>query len=266
MYVSKIIGKSRASPAILLGMTPYQHEHTPSGGLQSRLAHYDARRERLKSLGFPATYDDIATRMGTTKSAIARIFSGERKRVALEDEIQLARVLDQMEAEARRALGDDALDREQIAEEPGRPDLPVSAPGFLSAGASPRLPVYGPVLSGVNARLDHAGVVDWVSLDDMIGFTAPGRAPFLLEVTGESMEPRYMHGERVLVARNRPPRQGEDAVFEFADGHAELKIYRGRRGNQIWFDQWNHDAPDYDPAANTVNAADVRALHAVLRF
>lgn len=246
-------------------MSDFEHEN--SSGLRGRLALYEQRRAALKRLGMPATLEDVAERMGSTKSTVARILSGERKRIGYEEEIQLARALDQMEADARRIYGPDALSptAESVAEPARRP---AASPRLdLPAALNPvRMPVYGLASAGSAAHLDHDSVVDWLSLEDIFGAGTPGREPFLLEVAGVSMEPRYMHGERVIVQRNRPPRPGEDAVFEFTDGHAELKIYRGRSGGRIWYDQWNQDAPGFDPAGASFDAGQIKALHAVLRL
>ena len=257
MPVAEKIATSRTRAPYSGRMSSFEHEHAPTG-LQARLAIYEDRRKRMKALGFAATYDDIAARMGVTKSSVARIFSGDRKKIASDEELKLARTLDQMEAEAKRIYGEDA-----IASAPATP-AGAQEGGFdfsqLMPGGAPRIPVYG--LSGPDhtVRLDNDFVV--VAIDDVTG-ASNARQPFLLEVAGCGGEPRFLQGERVIAARNRPPRPGQDAVFEFADGHTELKIYRARRDGRIWFDQWNHDDADFDPASASYDASQIRAIHAV---
>lgn len=231
------------------------HNGTP---LQRRLRRLDERRRRLKDAGMKATHAQMAKRLGWSQSAAQRFFTGELVRVSADDEVAAARALDEMEAEAARRFGPGVLS-DAPADAPASD--PVDFPG--PARMAGRIPVYGAVSAGGSTDLSHDSVIDWISIEGLFGGPA-ARAPFLLEITGASMEPRYLQGERVLVARGRPPKPGQDCVIEFIDGHAELKIYRRRAGGRIWADQWNTEDNSYQPEGLSFDAGEVKALHAAI--
>lgn len=216
--------------------------------LQRRLEGYELRRKRLRAAGYPATYDLLAERAGINKTTVHRTLTGGRKRIKSSDEAAIRSALETMERECRAQFGDDALDLAGDETHVGN-----SAPGQ-------RFPIYGARARAGAVMLSQDHVVGWLDVSEAL-FAAPGREIFLFEVNSDDMAPRYFQGERVLIRRNQPPQPGQDALIEFADGHAELKTYRHTRQGRVWYESYR----DAD-ASGSAEATQVHALHAVLRF
>lgn len=208
-------------------------------------------KARITALGLEQK--DVAAAMGWTTSKVSRALSG-RSDLRNGDR---SRFMTWLAAEELNRLG-----RVQDRGGPAFEHEPAPAPPRSGLEAA-RLyvPVYGLASAGTRVALDHGHVVDQVPIEELLGGRAVTNNRFMVEVLGTSMEPRYRPGERVLCVKNRHPRAFEDAVFEMADGHAELKTFVRRGQGVIWYDQCEEDG-GADP--RYFREGDIKAMHAVI--
>lgn len=81
-------------------------------------------------------------------------------------------------------------------------------------GAPRDLPVFGSAQGGPDGmRLDYEPV-EWMRRPQALEGVVDA---FAFYVVGDSMEPRFRHGERLLVHPKRPPRPGEDVLLILRD-------------------------------------------------
>lgn len=250
----------------MAGMDPFNENHDATP-LAMRIAQYEARRRALVKAGAPATHEDAADHLGWSQSSAQRFFSGARKTASSDDEAQIVGWLSGLE----RDYADRIPPALRVASDNG-PDFDPGSP--LRSGENDlsrdlrralRLPVYGGVSADQKVHLDADAIVDRVRMDELLApLDHRGQHRVLIEVTGVEMEPRYFQGERVIVARNRPPRPGEDCLAEMANGQVEVRIYRGMRGGRFWFDQYNTDPDIYKPEGVSFAADQIAGVHAVL--
>lgn len=64
-----------------------------------------------------------------------------------------------------------------------------------------------------------------------------------LRLLGDSMQPRIMHGEFVLVEPNTPPVLHEEVLVKTTDGRKMIKIFAQLADGYYRFDSINHDHP-----------------------
>lgn len=92
---------------------------------------------------------------------------------------------------------------------------------------APALPVIGQAQAGLDGFFDDAGLPTgdgWAWAD----LPQAGRALFGLEIVGESMEPLYRPGDRVIVDRDGPaPRRGDRVVVRTTTGETLAKELAG---------------------------------------
>ena len=97
------------------------------------------------------------------------------------------------------------------------------------------IPLYIlPVSAGTGTFLDHA---DRESID-VRADAATEKADFALRVSGNSMEPRFRHGDIVLVHQQPSVNFGELGIF-IANGEGYFKRYMGDRLHSL-----NPEYPD----------------------
>lgn len=89
-----------------------------------------------------------------------------------------------------------------------------------------KMPVYGAAQGGLGFDItDVSEPIDMIETPPQLQTTADAYAVY---VTGESMSPRYMAGERLLVHPGRPPLPGDFVVVQFNDHetrHAAVKRF-----------------------------------------
>lgn len=146
------------------------------------------------------------------------------------------------------------------------PPSTIPAPGLAAPGAGelPRdVPVRGIAAcsNGEGAFQIEAGhVVDWVRRPPAL---AGVREAYGLYVCGDSMEPRWFHGELILVHPGRPVRPGDHVVVVMRDGPSETpyaycKRLVRRHGGMVTVEQYNPRATRDLPEEKVI------ALHRVL--
>lgn len=187
----------------------------------------------LKERGL--TQRELAAHLGVDPAAITRLFAGKR-RLRLDEAPMVAEFLGldtPAFLEANRMNGN-------VEIRPGRGD------GDPDAG--PRdLPVYGSAQGGDDGMTIDYQPIEWMRRPQALEGVVDA---FAFYVVGDSMTPRFRHGERLLVHPRRPPRPGEDVLIILRDGadreagetdrrHAMVKTLVGRAGANVTVAQYN---------------------------
>jgi SOS-response transcriptional repressor LexA len=124
------------------------------------------------------------------------------------------------------------------------------------------LPVYGVAVGGSQGDFSFNGtVVDYVRRPPML--MKIGNA-FGVYVIGDSMSPRFDHGDLVFVHPGRPPQPGNDVIVELhgehgAPGPCYIKRLVRRSADRVQLAQFN---PPRDDIA--IEAAHIKAVYRIL--
>jgi SOS-response transcriptional repressor LexA len=224
-------------------------------------------REHRERLGLSQA--ELAERVDTSQPQIDRLEKGERgltdkwmRRLAAGLQCDPADLLSQPSGAAPAlppgaasppsTLGIDApVGAVRPVELPLKPYMPLDVPVFGVAAGNP--------MDG--AFQLETGVIDYVR-------RAPGimnaRDVYALYVTGESMVPRFRHGELLYISANRPVRIGDDVVVCIRperDGDPErcfIKMLVRRHPDYIEVEQFN------PPKRMKFDRADIIRVHRVL--
>lgn len=107
---------------------------------------------------------------------------------------------------------------------------------FLQFGNAPTnhsVPLLGLAQAGAGGFFDSAGFPAGQGWDE-IALPAPGDGGiYALEVTGDSMEPLYREGDRIVVSPTEQVRRGDRVVVKTRDGEVMAKILHRQTGRQI---------------------------------
>lgn len=109
---------------------------------------------------------------------------------------------------------------------------------------APALPVLGLAQAGLDGFFDDAGLPTgdgwaWAELPKA------GRALFGLEIVGDSMEPLYRPGDRVIVDRDGPPpRRGDRVVVRTTSGETLAKELASLTARSVTLRSINPDHAD----------------------
>ena len=119
---------------------------------------------------------------------------------------------------------------------------------FLQMGGGgaphPTVPLLGLAQAGTGGFFDSAGFPAGQGWDE-IALPAPGEGGiYALEVTGDSMEPLYREGDRIVVSPTEQVRRGDRVVVKTRDGEVMAKILARQTGRQIELHSLN---PAYEP-------------------
>lgn len=82
---------------------------------------------------------------------------------------------------------------------------------------------------------------------------------YAVEVSGDSMEPRYQHGDKVLIHPAQTITKGMDVLIRLPDGEGMIKTYVGEKGGVITYRQYHPKEQD-----KTIKRADIEGMHAVI--
>ena len=138
--------------------------------------------------------------------------------------------------------------------EPIRELPPANAlPEFLNVPPPASQPadveVWGAAAGGEGGEFAFNGtVIDYVRRPPGL---ADARTVFAIYVVGDSMAPRYEHGDLIFVHKGRPPRLGDDVVVELvgeagAPGACYIKRLLKRSGTRIVLRQFNPPRDDLE--------------------
>lgn len=101
------------------------------------------------------------------------------------------------------------------------------------AMAGRSVPLLGLAQAGSGGFFDSAGFPAGQGWDE-IALPAPGDAGiYALEVHGDSMEPLYREGDRIVVSPTEQVRRGDRVVVKTRDGEVMAKILARQTGRQI---------------------------------
>ncbi len=153
---------------------------------------------------------------------------------------------------------------ELAAELPGLTEVELATAAELPGNNTfPRdLPVYGVAIGGTEGDFSFNGtVVDYVRRPPML--TKIGNA-FGVYVIGDSMSPRYDHGDLVFVHPGRPPQPGNDVIVELHGEHGEpgpcyIKRLVRRSADRVRLAQFNPPRDDI-----TIETSRIKAVHRIL--
>jgi phage repressor protein C with HTH and peptisase S24 domain len=122
-----------------------------------------------------------------------------------------------------------------------------SSSTFLQMGDSapnPTVPLLGLAQAGSGGFFDSAGFPAGQGWDE-ISLPSPGEAGiYALEVQGDSMEPLYREGDRIVVSPTEQVRRGDRVVVKTREGEVMAKILARQTGRQIELHSLN---PAYAP-------------------
>lgn len=125
-------------------------------------------------------------------------------------------------------------------------DAFVSGSGAFVQGAQPHrtVPLLGLAQAGTGGFFDSAGFPAGQGWDE-IALPSPGEGGiYALEVQGDSMEPLYREGDRIVVSPTEQVRRGDRVVVKTLDGEVMAKILHRQTGKQIELHSIN---PAYEP-------------------
>lgn len=118
---------------------------------------------------------------------------------------------------------------------------------FLQIGSHPTnhsVPLLGLAQAGAGGFFDSAGFPVGQGWDE-IALPTPGDGGiYALEVTGDSMEPLYREGDRIVVSRAEQVRRGDRVVVQTKAGEVMAKVLHRQTGRQIELHSVN---PAYAP-------------------
>ena len=114
------------------------------------------------------------------------------------------------------------------------------------------VPLLGLAQAGSGGFFDSAGFPAGQGWDE-ISLPSPGEAGiYALEVQGDSMEPLYREGDRIVVSPTEQVRRGDRVVVRTRDGEVMAKILARQSAKQIELHSLN---PAYPP--RTIEVADL---------
>lgn len=204
--------------------------------------------------------DELAQRVGVSQSAVNKVLKGKTNNPKWI--VDLAAVLG---VTAEYLLYGESTDRSS----PSKSKSTVKLHGLADDEYTPeswadkypvagKLPVFG-FASATNEREslnpDMAVPMDWVEDSMRLGHIA---GVYGLMIMGDSMEPRYFHGEIVFVNPRKPPGLNEDCIVEMKDGIAHIKRLLRQSREEVVLRQYN---PDKEL---TMKKSDIKGMYAII--
>lgn len=120
-----------------------------------------------------------------------------------------------------------------------------------------RVYVVGKAQGGLPERIWTDGDHLVGAIDEYAELATPDPQAFICPVVGDSMYPRYMPGEYVLVEPNTPPRVGGTVLVRLATGETMLKKLDHRANGHVHLSSWN------DPVQHTFREEDISWIYYV---
>lgn len=119
-------------------------------------------------------------------------------------------------------------------------------------------PVYGAVFAGKPDAIAFTPdqPEDWKPLHpNQRGY----RDPFYLQVHGDSVSPRFEHGELAPAVRGVWPARGQMCIIETHEGAMLIKYYERRDAEAVWVRELQPEPREFP-----IHLAEIRAVHAVV--
>jgi len=95
------------------------------------------------------------------------------------------------------------------------------------------VPLLGLAQAGAGGFFDNAGFPAGQGWDEVALPTAGEAGIYALEVTGDSMEPLYREGDRIVVSPTEQVRRGDRVVVKTRDGEVMAKILARQSAKQV---------------------------------
>ena len=105
-------------------------------------------------------------------------------------------------------------------------------------------PLLGLAQAGNDGFFDDAGFPAGAGWDEVRFPGLGAETVYALEISGDSMEPAYREGDRIIVAPEAPIRRGDRVVAKTLDGEVMAKLLGQRTEKRIQLLSFN---PDYAP-------------------
>lgn len=154
-----------------------------------------------------------------------------------------------MLADMAKALG---LDKAELMDGGSVPVMQEDRPGFGVVGQRPSLSLP----KGMNARVipllsfATAGQYavspleeDWCADDGFVAFNVADRSAFALRIEGDSMAPKIVEGDVVVVSPQKTLRLGQTVVVRTTRGEVLCKIWGGTRNGGVALNSVNPTHP-----------------------
>ena len=111
-------------------------------------------------------------------------------------------------------------------------------------GVRQRIPVIGYAQAGAEGYFDDAGFPAGSGWDEVLFPDVGDPHAYALEISGESMEPVYRDGDRIIVAPSQTPRRGDRVVVKTVDGEVMAKELVRTSANRVELKSINPLHPD----------------------
>lgn len=99
------------------------------------------------------------------------------------------------------------------------------------------LPVYGSARGGLEGDfIDIANPIAWRRIPEWL---RGSKGAMALRISGDSMEPRYYHGDLLWISPERPIRRNDFVLLEYVDGRGVIKRFLGSKGEAVEVEQLN---------------------------
>ena len=109
--------------------------------------------------------------------------------------------------------------------------------------AAPRIPILGYAQAGAEGYFDDAGYPAGTGWDEVLFPEVGDPRAYALEISGDSMEPVYRDGDRIIVSPAASIRRGDRVVVRTADGEVMAKELARLSANRIELRSFNTDHP-----------------------
>lgn len=208
-------------------------------------------KDRLDELGM--SYEEAGRKVGASAGAIFKIVNGKTKNPRFI--VELADILGLSVSWLKTGV-----DREGVGmrHKNSEIQLKIEKSFIPPQNMQDVIPLYGPASasSNENIRLTEEFIVGYEIRPPALQNVKDG---FMMLVSGDSMEPRMSHGEKLWVHPRQVPAPKDDCVVVFkTEGNAIVKRYMGETETEIKLAQWN-------PQKNiTVKKTEISKIYAVL--
>lgn len=109
--------------------------------------------------------------------------------------------------------------------------------------ATPRIPVIGYAQAGAEGFFDDAGYPAGSGWDEVLFPEVGDPNAYALEISGDSMEPLYRDGDRIIVSPAASIRRGDRVVLRNRDGEVMAKELARLSANRIELRSFNPEHP-----------------------
>jgi phage repressor protein C with HTH and peptisase S24 domain len=125
--------------------------------------------------------------------------------------------------------------------------------GGGAVATNQNVPVIGFAQAGTEGFFDDAGYPIGGSWDEIAFLNVGDPHAYALEISGDSMEPVYRDGDRIIVSPGAEVRRGDRVVLKSRDGEVMAKVLRRKTAYKYELSSLNSAHPDRWLAAEDVD-------------